>query len=184
MLLAAFKALGDVFSRALRVIILKALALTFLLFVAVLVGAQVLISILIVVPWPWAETLVAIGGGMALVAAFFFLMAPVMAIFAGLFLDEVASRVEAAHYPNDPPGTPISGGRAIVMSMQFAFVVVAVNLAALPLVFTGFGAAALVAANAYLLSREYFEMVAMRHMPEEDAKLLRKQNIQRIFCNR
>lgn len=182
MLLAAFKALGDVFSRALRVIILKALALTFLLFVAVLVGAQVLISILIVVPWPWAETLVAIGGGMALVAAFFFLMAPVMAIFAGLFLDEVASRVEAAHYPNDPPGTPISGGRAIVMSMQFAFVVVAVNLAALPLVFTGFGAAALVAANAYLLSREYFEMVAMRHMPEEDAKLLRKQNIQRIFA--
>ena len=132
MILAAFRALGDLFSPALRAILLKALGFTLLLFVAVLVCAQVLISILIVIPWPWAETLVAIGGGLVLFVAFFFLMAPVMAVFAGLFLNDVASRVEAAHYPADPPGTPMAGGRAIMMSVQFAIVVVAVNLAVLP----------------------------------------------------
>ena len=42
-------------------------------------------------------------------------------------------------------------------------------------------AVALVAANAYLISREYFEMVAMRHMPVDDARLLRKQNTLQVF---
>ncbi len=181
MISAAFKALGDLLSPALRAILFKAFGLTLLLFIAILIGVEILISILLMVPWPWAETLIAIGGGLVLAVAFIFLMAPVMAIFAGLFLDDVASRVEAAHYPADLPGTPLAAGRAILMSVQFAIVVIAVNLAVLPLVFTGLGAAALVAANAYLLSREYFEMVAMRHMPVEDARLLRQQNTPRVF---
>ncbi len=181
MIAAAFKALGDVFSPALRTILWKALGLTLLLFIAVLIGVEILISVLVALPWPWAETLVAIGGGLVLAVAFFFLMAPVMAIFAGLFLDDVATRVETAHYPADRPGVPLVGTRAMVMSLQFAFIVLAVNLAVLPLVFTGLGAIALVAANAYLLGREYFEMVAMRHMEVEDARLVRRLNTPRIF---
>ena len=57
----------------------------------------------------------------------------------------------------------------------------AVNLAVLPMVFFGIGAIALVAANAYLLGREYFEMVAMRHMPVEEARIMRKENSPTIF---
>jgi CysZ protein len=38
-----------------------------------------------------------------------------------------------------------------------------------------------VGANAYLLSREYFEMVAMRHMPPDDAKILRRENGPAVF---
>ena len=67
-------------------------------------------------------------------------------------------------------------------SLQFAGLVLLVNLAALPLIFTGIGAAALVTINAYLLSREYFEMIAMRHLPVEDARRLRKQNAAAIFA--
>ena len=182
MIKAAFKALGDLSSPALRAILFKAFGLTILLFAGLLIGVEVLISILITLPWPWAETLIAVGGGLALAVAFFFLMAPVMAIFAGLFLDDVASLVETAHYPADPPGTPLTGSRAILMSLQFALVVLAVNLAVLPLVFTGLGAFALLGANAYLISREYFEMAAMRHMPVEEARLLRKQNTPQVFA--
>lgn len=181
MFAAVYKALGDLFSPPFRAILFKAFGLTLVLFVAMLIGVEVLISVLVTLPWPWAETIVAVGGGLALAIAFFFLMAPVMAIFAGLFLDDVAALVEATHYPAEAPGIPLAGTRAITMSLQFAIVVLAVNLAVLPLVFTGLGALALVAANAYLISREYFEMVAMRHMPVEDARLLRKQNTPRIF---
>jgi CysZ protein len=56
-----------------------------------------------------------------------------------------------------------------------------VNILALPLVFTGFGAIVLVVINAYLLSREYFEMAAMRFMEPADAKQFRKDNAVAVF---
>ena len=181
MIPAAFKALGDLLSPEFRSVLFKAISMALALFVAILVGVEFLLSHLSVIPWAWAETLAAIGAGLLLLVAFFFMMSPVVAIFAGLFLDNIAARVEQRHYPNDAVGTPLSGARAITTSLQFAGLVLLVNLAALPLIFTGIGAIALITANAYLLSREYFEMIAMRHLSVEDARLLRKQNGPTIF---
>lgn len=182
MISASLKALGDLLSPEFRSVLLKAIGLTLALFIAVLVGVEIIMSMLTLVPWPWAETILAIGTGLALVVAFFFLMAPVIAIFAGLFLDDIALRVETRHYPQDPRGTPLTTARSIVIALEFAAVVLVVNLAILPLVFTGIGAALLVAANAYLIGREYFELVAMRHMPADEARLLRKANTPQIFA--
>ncbi len=179
---AFFKALGDLLSAEFRSVLLKAVGLTLALFIALLVAVEIILSVLTLVPWPWAETVLAIGTGLLLVVAFFFLMAPVTAIFAGLFLDDIAQRVEARHYPQDVRGTPLAVARSLVIALQFAAVVLAVNLAILPLVFTGIGAAVLIAANAYLIGREYFEMVAMRHMPVEEARFLRKAYTPRIFA--
>jgi CysZ protein len=182
MLKAGFKSLGDLFSPEFRSVLLKALGLTLALFIVVLIGVQVLLVSLTQFSWPWADWVLGLGTGLVLFLAFFFLMSPVAAAFAGLFLDQVAERVEARHYPRDPPGTPLPTSRAILMALQFFFVVLVVNLAVLPVVLFGVGAIALVAANAYLLSREYFEMVAMRHMPAEEAKRLRQENGPWVFC--
>lgn len=181
MISAFFKALGDLLSTEFRSVLLKAIGLTLALFIALLVAVEIILSMLTLVPWPWAETVLAIGTGLVLVVAFFFLMAPVTAIFAGLFLDDIAQRVEARHYPRDVRGTPLTVTRSLVIALQFAAVVLVVNLAILPLVFTGIGAAVLIAANAYLIGREYFEMVAMRHMSVEEARLLRRAYTPRIF---
>jgi CysZ protein len=181
MINAAFKALGDLLSADFRSVLLKAVGMTLTLFVGILVGVEVLLSYVALIPWHWAEMLAAIGAGLGLLVAFFFMMSPVVAIFAGLYLDTIAAKVEQKHYPRDAVGTPLSGYRAVVTSLQFALLVLVVNLAALPLIFTGIGAMALIIANAYLLSREYFEMVAMRHMPIEDARMFRKENSPRIF---
>lgn len=180
MISATFKAFGDLISSDFRSVLFKAIGLTFLLFIAILVGVEVLLSTLTLVPWAWAQTLAAIGAGLGMVVVFFFLMAPVTAVFAGLYLDNIATRVEERHYPRDPKGTPLSTLRAMSTSLQFALVVLLVNLAVLPLVFTGIGVFALIVANAYLLSREYFEMVAMRHMSVHEAKLFRKENAAQI----
>ncbi len=181
MIPAAFKALGDLLSSDFRSVLLKAIAMALALFAAILVGVEIVLSHLSSIPWAWAETLAAIGTGLVLAVAFFFMMSPVVAIFAGLFLDNIAARVEQRHYPQDAVGTPLSGYRAMTTSLQFAVLVLLVNLAALPLIFTGVGAAALVTINAYLLSREYFEMIAMRHLPVADARLLRRHNAPSIF---
>jgi CysZ protein len=181
MLKAAFKALGDLFSPEFRSVLLKALGLTLALFIVVLIGVQVMLVSLTQFSWPWADWVLGVGTGLALLLAFFFLMSPVAAAFAGLFLDTIADKVEARHYPQDPRGTPLPTSRAILMALQFFLVVLVVNLAVLPVVLFGVGAIALVAANAYLLSREYFEMVAMRHMPAEEAKILRRENGPSVF---
>jgi CysZ protein len=183
MLKAAFKALGDLLSPEFRSVLFKALGLTLALFIAVLIGVEVLLVSLTQFSWPWAEWVLGVGTGIALLVAFFFLMSPVTAAFAGLFLDQIAEKVEAKHYPWDPRGTPLPTSRAIITALQFFLLVLVVNLAVLPVVLFGVGAIALVAVNAYLLSREYFEMVAMRHMPVEEAKILRRDNGPAIFVS-
>ena len=183
MISAAFKALGDLLSKEFRSVLFKAIGMTLALFVAILVGVEVLLSHLSRIPWAWAETLAAIGTGLGLLVAFFFMMSPVIAIFAGLYLDGIAGRVEERHYSaRIPQGTPLSGFRAVQTSLQFAVLVLVVNIAVLPLVFTGIGAVALIVANAYLLSREFFEMIAMRHMAVDEARALRKENSPQVFA--
>ncbi|MCB1378691.1 MAG: EI24 domain-containing protein [Alphaproteobacteria bacterium] len=181
MLSALFKALGDLLSPDFRGIVIKALGLTLVLFATVLIGVEALVIISTQFSWPWAEWALAVGTGLVLVVAFFFLMAPVSAIFAGLFLDAVAEQVEMRHYPRDRPGVPLRPVAAIVTALQFAVIVLVVNLAILPMVFFGIGAIVLIVANAYLLGREYFEMIAMRHLSIVEARRLRKENAALVF---
>ena len=141
MISAAFKALGDLLSPEFRSVLFKAIGMTLALFIAILVGVEVLLAYLDgSFPGPglkhWRRSVRAL----VLLVAFFFMMAPVTAIFAGLYLDDVAGRVEAQHYRRDPGGMPLSGFRAVQTSLQFALIILVVNLAVLPLVFTGIGA--------------------------------------------
>jgi CysZ protein len=181
MLTAAFKALADVLSPEFRTVLWKAIGLSLLLFVAVLLAVEATFWFLTLFPWPWVETIAAIGAGLGLLVLFFFLMAPVTALFAGLYLDDVSAKVENKHYPKDAPGKSLPTVKALVFGLQFGFLVLVINILALPLVFTGVGAIILVVINAYLLSREYFEMAAMRHLDRQDAKDLRQHNGFQIF---
>jgi len=92
-----------------------------------------------------------------------------------MFLDEIALAVEQRYYPGDPPGRELPPMRALGIALQFTAVVVVLNLVLLPTLLIGIGAIAYFVANAYLMGREYFELVALRHMPMEDAKRLRRQ---------
>ena len=181
MIKAAFKALGDVTSPEFRTVLWKSIGLSLLLFVCLFLAVQAAFWFLTLFPWPWVETLASIVASLGLFAAFFFLMVPVTALFAGLYLDDVAAKVELKHYAQDPVGKPQPALKSILLAIQFGLLVLVVNLLALPLVFTGFGAIVLVIINAYLLSREYFEMAAMRFMDPSSAKDLRKDNAVTVF---
>ena len=182
MLEAALRAIRDTLSPDLRKVLWKALGLTIGLFVLVMIAVQVALSMLVGFPWPWLDTVVAVAAGLGLFAGLFFLMAPVTAMFAGLFLDDIADLVERRDYPHERPGTPLPTLQAIFTGVRFGLLVLAVYLALLPTLLLGIGAVAMVLANAYLIGREYFEMVAMRHMPAEEARRLRKQNAPRILA--
>jgi CysZ protein len=179
---AALRAFRDTFSPGLRRVLWKALGLTLVLFIVIFVAVQVALSMLVGLPWPWLETLIAVATGLGLLAGLFFLMAPVTALFAGLFLDEIADLVERRDYPRDRPGTALPTVQAALIGVRFGLLVLAVNLALLPTLLLGIGAVAMVLANAFLLGREYFEMVAMRHMTPDEARRLRKENAPRILA--
>ena len=174
---AFFSAINDLTSPEFRGVLWKSIALTFALFVSILVGIETLLSFVTLVPWPWLQTMIAFGAGLGLLAAFFFLVGPVIAMFAGLFLDKIAAKVEARHYPNDAIGKSLPTIPAFFFGLKYASIALAVNIIVLPLVFFfGFGAILLLAVNAYLISREYFEMAATRFMPPRAASALRQKN--------
>lgn len=181
MLPAAFSAFHDVLSPTFRRILMNAIGLTLLLFAVAIAAAFIMLRAMTLVPWGWAEPILDVAASLGLVVLAFFLMAPVTAMFAGFYLDRVAAMVEARHYPGDPPGRDLPLASAVLTAAQFGLLVLVVNILVLPTLFFGIGAVAMVIANAYLISREYFEMAAARHMPVEDARLLRKENSPSIF---
>ena len=183
MLEAAALAVRDIFSPPFRGVLVKAVALTLALLVALWLALQWLVVHFVATPWAWLDTTIDVFTRVGLVVGLGFLAAPVAALFIGLFVDEIAETVEETHYRSDPIGRPLPPGRAFVDALKFFCIVVLVNALALPLVLLlGFGVLILLAANAYLLGREYFELVAMRHHERTVVRKLRSKYALRIFA--
>jgi CysZ protein len=180
---AAALALRDILSPPFRGVLLKSLALTIVLLVALWLGLEWLVAHFVTTPWSWLDTVLDVLTGIGLVVALAFLVAPVAALFVGLFLDDIAETVERMHYPADPPGQPLPLARSLLTSVKFLGVVLIVNALALPLVLVlGFGVIVFLVANAYLLGREYFELAALRRHDEATVRRLRARNSGRIFA--
>jgi CysZ protein len=177
------KALGMIFDPAFRGVLIKGLLLTILLFVLLFVGLQYALDALPTLKWEWANWIVT-GLKWVLSIGFFFLPiligAPVAAIFASFFLDEISAAVEKKHYPGDPPakGTPFFTG--LWIGIRFLLILILVNLVLLPFnifpVTAVFAWAITILVNGWLLGREYFELAAVRHMKVHDADLLRRRH--------
>ncbi len=182
MISALVKAAEQLFSRPFRAVLLKSVGLTLGLFVAVWVLIQVLVAALSDLPYPWLDTAIGLVTALGLLVGLVFLIGPVTALFAGLFLDDIAAEVEREHYPRHDPGTPLPAGTALLIALRFTVVVVLVNLGVLVLIWLpGINVMAYLVGNGYLLGREYFEMVGMRHLPPARVRSLRKQHSGRVF---
>jgi CysZ protein len=183
MLQSAALALRDLFSPPFRGVLFKSLALTLALLVALWMALQWLLASQVVLPWPWLDTALTIVTGVGLVLVLGFLVAPVTALFAGLFLDDVADVVERTHYASDPPGRALPLPRSLATSLRFLGIVLLVNAFALPLVLVvGFGFLIFLVANAYLLGREYFELAALRHHDAVSVQRMRLRHSATIFA--
>lgn len=187
---AARAAAGQLFSPEFRSVFIKTLGLTLLALVALWFGLTSLVEWLAL---PWLQTLLPgmpswagwLGGIIAAIALAFgmaLLIAPVTAIIAGLFLDDIAEVVERTDYPGDPAGRAMPALRSLVLSARFLGVVILGNIVALLLLLVpGVNIAAFFIVNGYLLGREFFEFAAMRFRPEEEARALRRHYAGTVF---
>jgi CysZ protein len=173
----AVEAFRQVFMPPFRAVLIKSLALT----LAILVLVWILLDKLILAAWQppyaWLAVALAILTGVGLFVAMIFLVAPVSSLVAGFFLDDVAELVEREIDPRGVLGQRLPAGQAVWLAFRFAAVSLLVNaLAFLLWFFPGLNVVAFLAANAYLLGREYFELAAMRYRPIWEAQRLRQNN--------
>lgn len=184
---SASAALRQTLSPALRGILWKSLGLTLGILALAWLGLTRLIQAFqashhISAQYPLLDSLAYYLAGFGLFVALAYLMPAISILVASFFLDEAAEIVERTDFPGDPPGQPMPFGRSMLYALRFAGVTLLVNLAALVIFFVPvIGVAAFFAANAYLLSREYFEMAAARFRDVDGASRMRRDHAVRTL---
>jgi CysZ protein len=192
-LAAARQSLLNLFAPETRSVFWKVLGLTILVLIGLWFALR---GVFVTYAWPyfaelmpsvpdwagWLTFVFAILAGVGLALGLALLIAPVTALIAGLFLDDVAEVVEKRDYPSDPPGKAMPMARAVIESLQFLGVVIVGNIIALMLLLVpGINLMAFFLVNGYLLGREFFEFAAMRFRPSLEAKAFRKKHRGTVF---
>jgi CysZ protein len=192
---AATKALIQMFSPEFRRVLLKSIGLALVLIVLIGIGLNRVFSWMATSGATWAEAtagghtawqilawVLSIAATLGIITGALFLMPAVTAFVGSFFVDEIAEEVEREHYPMEPLGSALPLGRALVEGLNTALLAILVYLVAVPLLFVaGLGLVIMFLANAYLLSREYFLLAAMRFRPPAEAKAMRRAHRTSIF---
>lgn len=134
----------------------------------------------------WANSALEVGGSLAFFAALVLTFSATATLIGGIFLDDIAEAVEKRHYQRDEPGRSADFSKTFGVSIRFIGITVLLNVLALPfyliaLLFPPLFACIFYGLNGYLLSREYFELVSLRHKDAKAARQLRKANGLRVF---
>jgi len=194
---AVVKTLTQMFTPPFRRVLLKSIGLALVMIVLLGVGMYHVFSWLAQAGTGWAESnvgavphtawtvlawILSFMASLGVVTGAIFLMPAVTAFVGSFFVDEIADHVEGTYYPTDMPGVALPLLRALIEGIKTALLTIVVYVLALPFVlFAGIGLVILFLANAYLLSREYFELAAMRFRPPAEAKALRRAHRGQVF---
>jgi CysZ protein len=176
-------AIGQLGDPAFRSVMLKALALTVVIFFLLGVGATSAFSSYVPnFQWDWVNTAISALTGLGFVVGGFFLFPLVISALIGLFLDDISDAVEEKHYPHDEKARDIPIMSSVWDAIKFLAVIIVCNIVVLPLYFIPvINLFVYYILNGYLISREYFQMVAIRHHEIEDVTRLRKAKSAELF---
>ncbi len=151
-------------------------------FTVLWVGIGFLLTSTVFFATGWLETAVDLLGGLATLILTWFLFPGIMSALIGLFLEDIAGAVEARHYPSLPKAKGLPATAAVLTTLRFLGVVIILNISLLIfLLFPPVFPFVFYAVNGYLLSREYFELVALRRIGPEEMRSLRRAHRGRLF---
>jgi CysZ protein len=162
-------------------LVLKALGLTILLFAVLFVGLEYGIHRVPVRHTALVDAILPILSSALMFLLVMFLGAPVAALFASLFLEEIARSVERKFYPDDPPAGRAPFWRGLLLGLRLFLLLMVFQLLLLPLnLLAGLGALLSLLVNGWFLGRGYFELVALRHLPANAVDDLRRRRASSI----
>src|SRR5580692_10023556 len=183
MFASARRALSLVFDPAFFGIVLKAVLLTLGLFVALFAGVLYGVSHLPPFHWHLLNVLLDVLAPIFMAVLFAYLGAPVAALFASLFLNDVAGAVEARDYPAYAKAGPVPTRAALTASVRAFLWLVAVNILLLPfhVLLPGVADVLTFLADGWFLGRQYFDLVALRHLSLGEVDAMRRRYASAIF---
>ncbi len=173
-----------------RKVILWGLAGAATVFVLLFAGLATLLPMIPETGLGWLDSAIGWIAGLSLplvgVLSLWLFFPAVATTVMSFFLEDIVDAVEARYYPEQAGGRASPLAEQVWLAIKMMAVIIVVNLLALPayiaLLFTGFGAPLLyLAINAYLLGREYFEVVALRHGNAASARTARRSMRDRAF---
>lgn len=170
----------------LRAVLLKSLVLALLVYVVL---AALLFWVVGFIPetgWGWLDGLIANAAFFVLIVVMALFFPALVTLFVGVFLDDAARAVERFHYGADPPGREPDLWPSLMSTLKFTGVIIFLNLLILPvhilvIFFPLLNLFILYGLNGYLFGREYFELVARRHLAEADVKAMRRKYRSRVW---
>lgn len=183
MLKAFLLAVGQVLDPPSRGVVWRGVAGALAAFVVlwVAVGYGLAQAALTDIPWlDWALDLL---GGLAVAVVSWMLFPAVVIAVSGFFIDAVVDRVEALHYPGLPPPHRLPATLEIAAALRLFGLALLINLLALPvyLMTPVLNLPLYLAVNGWLAGREYFELVAHRRLPPNQAAALRRARPAGVF---
>ena len=168
-------ALRSLVSPALGGVLVKSILLTLVLFAVGLAGLEYGIALMPQLGSPVVTRALEWLAPVLTILLLWLLGGPVAALFAGLFLDGLAAKIEARDYPSDPPAPGLSLMAGLRTGLSLTLLVLGFDVAMLPLdvTFPGPAEVATLLGNGWLLGREYFELAALRHLSPAQTSDLR-----------
>ena len=179
LLTASFRALKSVFAPGMFGVFLWSIFLTMLALIAFVVLAGYASGFLATqLDNPeWASILPFVGTlGAGLIA--WFLFPGIMPIIVNFFDARIAYLIEARDYPESMATNPTAFWPEFWHDARFSLMAVTLNILILPLYLfmPGLHLIPFYLLNGYLLGREFFVMAARRHIPIQEALVLRRKN--------
>ena len=178
--------LGQLADPVFRGVVTKSVILTLCLFAGLTLIFYMARPDVTYFEWELLNSALEVGGFLLFFAILVLTFSMMATLIGGVFLDEVAGAVERRHYQNDPPGQSAEFSKTFAISVRFVGVTILLNILALPFYLIALFIPPLFVCifyglNGYLLSREYFELVSLRHQDANAARQLRKNNGIRVF---
>jgi uncharacterized protein involved in cysteine biosynthesis len=171
------RAIGQLRAPGLRGLVFTGVLISLAVLIGLIAGLQVATAWLTETGYPWLDWTIGLLSALGSIVAAWFLFPATVSLVFGFFADRIVDAVEQQHYPHLSP--PRSGGVGEAMSgaVRLGALALGLNLLAIPLYLVpGINIAVALLLNGYLISREYFEAVALRRMEPEQVHELRRQH--------
>ena len=171
-----FKGFGQLSDPRTRSVILRSVGASVLVFIGLYIALYFGLKLTAFVAIGWLETIFDGLAQFGVMVLTWFLFPAVVTAVGSLMLDSVVEAVEERHYPGKQIAQGQTFAQSLMPALKFLGTTVGYNLLILPLfivppiwplipfIYLGL--------NGYLLSREFFELVALRRITVEDARAM------------
>jgi uncharacterized protein involved in cysteine biosynthesis len=177
----AFVQLGD---PRIRAVLVKTALGTLLLLALIWFAAGMLLAFA-APQLAWLHWGVILLGHLATAALAWLLFPGLSGLVMSFYLEDVARAVEARYYPQLPAPRSQPLRVYLAAGARFALASLGINLLALPIYLfaPGINLLFFYGLNGYLVSREYFELVALRRVTPKEARRLRRAHSGRMLLS-